>query len=214
MRDLPLLLGVRRLLLRERQRVLALELAVVAGIQAQLAAVEVHDGRDDGVEKIAIVRDQQQRARVTLQPLLEPQHGIEVEMVGRLVEQQQVGTRHERLREIEAHAPSPGESRHRIAVAGVRKTQAREQRRGAGARAVATARLVAMVQLRELLAGGSRVGLGVGERAPDRAQLGIAVEHEFDRRRGHRRRFLRHVRDHPGRRQRHLAGVGIKLAAQ
>jgi hypothetical protein len=40
------------------------------------------------------------------QPVLEPQHGVQVEVIGRLVEQQKIGTAHQRLREIQAHAPS------------------------------------------------------------------------------------------------------------
>ena len=43
MRDLPLLLGVRRLLQRELLRALALELRVVAGVGDELAVVDVHD---------------------------------------------------------------------------------------------------------------------------------------------------------------------------
>ena len=57
-RDLPLLLGVRGLLLRQRQRVLAFELAVVACVKAQLVRVQMGDRRHDRVEKIAVVRDQ------------------------------------------------------------------------------------------------------------------------------------------------------------
>ena len=45
-------------------------------------------------------------------------------MIGRLVEQQQVGAAHQRLREIEAHPPAAGKARHRIALARRRKAQA------------------------------------------------------------------------------------------
>jgi hypothetical protein len=65
--------------------------------------------RGDLVEELAIVRDQQQRARVPEQPLLQPQHRVEVEVVGRLVEQQQVRRRHQRAGQVQAHAPAAGE---------------------------------------------------------------------------------------------------------
>ena len=69
--------------------------------------------------------DEQQRARVAAEPVLEPQHRVEVEVVGRLVEQQQVRAAHQRLREVEAHPPAAGEARHRIARAARRRSPAR-----------------------------------------------------------------------------------------
>ena len=78
------------------------------------------DAVDDAVEEIAVVRDEQQRAGIAREPVLEPQHGIEVEVVGGLVEQQEVRAAHQRLREIEPHPPAAGESRDRIAVASTR----------------------------------------------------------------------------------------------
>ncbi len=113
-RDLLLLLGVARLLQRQLQRALLLELRVVAAVGLQLLRVDVDDAVDDAVEEVAIVRDQQQRARVAAEPVLEPQHRVEVEVVGRLVEQQQVRARHQRLREVEPHPPAAGEARHRV----------------------------------------------------------------------------------------------------
>src|SRR5205823_9432060 len=103
---LPLLLGVGGLLLRQLVRVLALELRVIAGVEPQLAPVEMDDRRDNRIEKIAIMRDQKQRAGVALQPLLEPKYGIEIEMVRRLDEQEQIGASHQRMRKVEPHAPA------------------------------------------------------------------------------------------------------------
>ena len=121
------------------------------------------------------MRDQQQRARVAREPVLEPEHGVEVEVVGRLVEQQQVGAAHQRLREVEPHAPAAGEARDGLAVRAAREAEARQQRRGARARAVAVDAVEAMMQLGEALAAGVRIG-GVRcgrrrQRALDRAQL-------------------------------------------
>src|SRR5216117_1090494 len=72
MRDLTLLLRVRGLLLRERLRALALELRIVAAVNAELARVEMDDRAHDSVQKVAIVCDEEQRAGVVNEPILEP----------------------------------------------------------------------------------------------------------------------------------------------
>ena len=52
-------------------------------------------------------------------------------MVGRFVEQQQVARRHQRAREVQAHAPAAGEIRHRLRVRFRREAQAVQQAAGA-----------------------------------------------------------------------------------
>src|SRR5688572_32427131 len=84
---------------------------------------------DAGVEELAIMRYQEQRARIARQPPLEPQHRVEVEMICRLVEQQQLGAAHQRLCEIEAHPPAAGEFRDRPCEVSRRETEARKQAR-------------------------------------------------------------------------------------
>ena len=156
MRDLPLLLRVGRLLQRELQRALALELRVVPGVGPELLRVEVDDAGDDAVEEIAVVGDEQQRAGIAGEPVLEPQHGVEVEVVGRLVEEQEVRPAHQRLREIQAHAPAAGKARDGVAVGRGREPEAGEERRGAGARRIAADILEAVMQQREQLRPGVR----------------------------------------------------------
>ena len=212
-RDLPLLLGIRSLLQRERQRTLALELRVIAGVEVQLARVDVDDLPDDAVEKVAIVRDEQQRPRISREPVLQPQHGVQVEVVGRLVQQQQVRTAHQRLCEIQAHPPAAGKTRDGIAVPLFGDTQAREQRRGAGARTVAAYVVEAVVQFCERFAAMCGVAFRGGQCGLDLAQFAVAVEHEVDGRRGHRERLLRDMRDRPRRRQRDRSRVGKEFLA-
>ena len=55
------------------------------------AAIELQNPLGDVVEEVAIVRDGHDRALVFLQEALEPGDRFGVEVVGRLVEQQQVG---------------------------------------------------------------------------------------------------------------------------
>jgi hypothetical protein len=88
---------------------------------------------DDRIEEVAIVGDQNQRALIALQPLLQPDHRIEIEVVSRFIEQQQVGAADQRLREVEAHTPAAGEVADRAFKLFVAETQAVQQAGGAGA---------------------------------------------------------------------------------
>jgi hypothetical protein len=95
-----------------------LEVVVAAGVEIKLAFVEVHDGIDRIVQELAVVADDQRRVRISLQPRLEPECAFEVEIVGGLVEQQQIGLRKQRRRQRHPHAPAAGEFRHRTGEIG------------------------------------------------------------------------------------------------
>ena len=71
--------------------------------------MQVGDARHDGVEEVAVVRDEDHGVRVRAQVLLEPVAGVEVEMVGGLVEQQQVGPAEQQLGQRDAHLPAARE---------------------------------------------------------------------------------------------------------
>ena len=62
--------------------------------------------RDDAVHELAIVRRHQQRAGARLQERLEPDDRLDVEMVGRLVHQQDVGLAEQHARHRHAHLPA------------------------------------------------------------------------------------------------------------
>ena len=108
MSDLALLLFERRLLLRQVRSALALEGAVIPGVELEGLPIDVADVADGAIEKIAIVGNQNQSSLLAPKPLLKPQHGVEVEVVGRLIKQQQIGAAHQRLRQIQTHAPAAG----------------------------------------------------------------------------------------------------------
>ncbi len=97
----------------QRLGALRFEARIVARIAPELARVDMHDGIDHAIEKIAVVRYDDQGPAVAFQPVFEPDDRVEVEVVGRLIEQQQVGPAHQRLREVEPHAPAAREARHR-----------------------------------------------------------------------------------------------------
>ena len=54
---------------------------------------DLDDARGDGLEKISVVCDEHHSAGKASQKILEPPGGFGVEMVGRLVEEQQIGLR-------------------------------------------------------------------------------------------------------------------------
>ncbi len=84
---------------------------VAVAVAAQGAAVLVHlqDRGGDPVEEDAVVGDGDDRAPVGAQPLLQPGHGLVVEVVGGLVEQQQLGLGGEHGGEREPGPLSAGE---------------------------------------------------------------------------------------------------------
>ena len=70
---------------------------------------DLDDAIHRDVEKVAVVRDQHVGEGILQQIFLEPVAGFEIEMVGRLVEQQQVRLRQQQLGQCNAHLPAAGE---------------------------------------------------------------------------------------------------------
>jgi len=132
---LPQDLLLQRVVLRPLRR--ARRRAPVERVEASAVVVEASvvreedEVRADLVEEVAVVRHRQDRRRFR-EPLaqvpLEPQDRVEVEVVGRLVEEQEPRRREERAREGHAHAPPPGEGRDGALGHGVREPQAAEDR--------------------------------------------------------------------------------------
>ena len=212
MRRLAPELLVGRLLLREPGHALRLEAAEVARIGIDAAVVDMQHAPDHGIEEIAVVRDDEQGAGVGLQPALQPEHGVEIEVVGGLVEQQQLRRAHQRSGEIGAHAQSARELRDGAVDVGRREAETVEQPRSAAAGGIRAAMSEFGVQsgLRDAVTGRFRrcqCALG-------RTQRGIAVDHMLDDRLLRVRQLLRHRGDGEGRRALELAAVGRELALQ
>jgi len=138
------------------------------------------DVPDGAVEKIAVVRDREQRAGIIAQPLLEPDHRIQIQVVGGFIEQQQVRAAHERARELQAHAPAAGEGVHRLLLLDCAESQSVHQAGGAIARGIAAGVLERFVQRGEALA--LVLFVRVRKLLLERAQGRIAIDDEFDRR--------------------------------
>ena len=78
---------------------------MVARPRRQLTAIQLDDPRREALQKRAVVGDEEDRAGILGEKVLEPRNRVDVEVVGRLVEQQDVGLSDERARQEYAAAP-------------------------------------------------------------------------------------------------------------
>ena len=87
---------------------LAGEEIVIAAIKLQSGAIEMDDMVADLVQQVAVMADDHDGRRITGEIIDQPQRPFEVEIVGRLVEQQQVRLRKQHRSEGDAHPPAAG----------------------------------------------------------------------------------------------------------
>ena len=153
-----------------------------AGIERQLAAVEMQGRRRRGVEQLAVVADQDKAVAIAAQIALEPQRGFEVEMVGRLVEQQQVGLGEQHRRQRHPHAPAARQfvDRGCSCIAASKPSPARMRAARAGA-----ARAPIVVEPRLDLGDAQRRRRRLRAR-PAAGALAVGGEHRVERRRRRR----------------------------
>ena len=97
---------------------------VVAVVVGEGLEPDLGDALDGGVEEVAVVRDEHDRARVVGEVLLEPVARRQVEVVRRLVHQQQVGPREQQLGEGDAHLPAARELLGPSLLVGEREAEA------------------------------------------------------------------------------------------
>ena len=112
-------------------RVRALVLDDLAGALLRLA-VDVHDARDRLVEEVEVVAHDEQRAAVRAQELEQPAAGVGVEVVGRLVEQEQLAPAEEDAHQLGA-PPLAARQRAEVEVEPV-GAQPDDRRRACGPR--------------------------------------------------------------------------------
>ena len=138
-------------------------------------ALEDEGARHDVVEEVAVVADQQQRAGVVHQQLLQDVERVGVEVVGRLVEHQDVGRLGEELGQQEAVALAAGEHARRGARARGFEEEVLEVADDVPAAAL---HLQAVVAARDVL----RDRLGVVDRRPHLVEVGhLELGPELDR---------------------------------
>ena len=73
------------------------------------------------------MRDDNHRAVAVVQRLLQPANGVDVQVVGRFVEQQDVRVREQRLRQQDAQLPARGDFAHRAVMLFNRNAHAQQQ---------------------------------------------------------------------------------------
>ncbi len=103
---------------REFLRAARFILAVGACVAREVAVEEFVDFAHSDIEKVAVVRDEQHRASIILQKAFQPCARFEIEVVGRLVEEHDVGVAEQDSCQREAHLPTAGQfGRRSIQVA-------------------------------------------------------------------------------------------------
>ena len=82
---------------------------VVAGVVDEFFGGDFVNAVDEGVHEFEIVGDEQEGTGAGFEILLEPEEGEEVEVVGRFVEEEEVGLHDEEAGEVGAHDPAAAE---------------------------------------------------------------------------------------------------------
>ncbi len=135
------------------------------------------------VQEVAVVRDDDHRRLAVVEHVFQPADGVDVEVVGRLVEQQDVRVGKERLHQQHAQLPARRHFAHRAVVALDRDADAEQQFAGTrlGGVAVVLGELrlqfggVHVVVFRRLRVGVDRVAL-----AHAGPHLGVAHQHHVE----------------------------------
>jgi hypothetical protein len=89
---------------------------VVAGVDLDGAEIEVGHVGADLVQEVAVVRDDDDGGVALVQHVFQPADGVDVEVVGRFVEQQDVGVGEQRLRQQHAQLEARCDLAHRAVV--------------------------------------------------------------------------------------------------
>ena len=72
------------------------------GVKFTGGVVDLDDAVTALIQKIAVMRDGHDRARIGLQVIAQPAHCVQVQVVGRLVEQQDIGLLQDDARQVDA----------------------------------------------------------------------------------------------------------------
>ena len=143
-------------------------LVVAERVADELAVLELDDLAADRADEGAVVRDQHERPRVLGEEGLEPLDRGEVEVVGRLVEQQQIGLAHEHLGQLQPAALAARQRVDRAREIALGEPDVGGEALDPRLELVAALALVALLQL---AVAGELVGLPVGEPRLERRQL-------------------------------------------
>src|SRR5712664_765413 len=137
LRDFLFALGVFRLDARANVGLGDDHVVVAAVIHDDGFVVDVGGVRADAVEEMAVVGNDDEHAFVFAEIILQPVYGIEVQVIGGLVEEQGAGIAEEGLREEHAHFLATLQFAHFALLEGAFDAEAVEQNAGVGFAGVA-----------------------------------------------------------------------------
>ena len=144
---------------------LDLEMVVVTRVEVEDAPIEFHDMGGHPIQEVAVVADEHEAAGPFEQELLEPEEALQIQVVGRLVQEQQVRPLHEQTSQGHPHAPSSGELPDRPLEIVVPKGHAPQDRLSAGLKGIAVGGFEGRLQARPSRQAAARVVVGgVGSR--------------------------------------------------
>ncbi len=201
---LQLLLLSERLIERAARGARLYEGLVISGVEFETAMLQMQDELRHVVEQIAVVGDDDHRAAIALQIVFKPQYAFKIEIVRRLVEQQQIRRGEKHRRQRHAHAPSAGIFRTWTKLVFVAETEARENPRRARRRRIRINGFKAVMDVAQLV----RIVLCFTLRQKCDALL-VRRQHGIEQRHRARWHFLRHLPNAPSRGHAHLAVVGM-----
>ena len=160
---------------------LFLEIVISAAIQRQFALIEMQDVVDRLVEQIAVMADHQRHMRIARQIFHQPQRAFEIEIVGRLVQQQEVGFGKQHGGQCHAHPPATRKGRAGPRLRFAIKAQTMQHRSRAGGRGMG----LDINQTDLDFGNAGRIGGRFGFRQQSSALCG-GCQHDFEQRFGAR----------------------------
>ena len=105
---------------------------VTAGVALKPAVLDDQAGVGHAVQEVAVVRDDELDGRMAQQLAFQPQYGVQVQVVGGLVQQQQVAGSHQHAGQVQAHLPAAREFVHRACQLRLPEAQTVQQLGSAG----------------------------------------------------------------------------------
>jgi hypothetical protein len=194
-------------LLRRALGLLADEILEIALVGRDPRPIQVRDDVDAAVEQPAVVADHDRGAREARQPALQPHRGFKVEVVGRLVEQQQVGLQEQRAGQRHAHPPAARIGGQRPRLRRLVEAEPGQDRRGARRRGIGADGDQPLVDL------GGAVGPGVVlQRGEQRGAFGVGGQHGVEQRALAARCLLRDMAEARAGREPDVAAIGLDVA--
>jgi hypothetical protein len=106
-----------------------LEVVVVAAHElGEAAAVHLDDLAHHAIQEVPVVRDDDEGSLPAVEKPLQPIDGRKVEVIRRLVEQEEIGRRKQQARESDPHPPPARQCLQRLVEARLRDSQSRQDR--------------------------------------------------------------------------------------